>query len=301
VIVLGDNPFFGVNHASVKRSREYFAHVRSRDWSGVHATMRAALEQGVSDFMVSTHAEAPDLLASMSRDGELRRFGVIPAVPYLHRLNGLVASRGMVSTLARSVSYPRLARELLVGGRLRTAGLLAFIDREIRPIVRLGFDVPAIALQNIFVDLLLGLGLADVINGAATRIRADGRQLIAITMNPLLADRVLDPSVVVCTHYNHLGFLVQPDLVSVQEWVVACERPVWAMGVLASGRAQLTSVMADKTLREFSAVVVGASRPASIEAFAKAYAHRWKRGRDRGADERVPAIAGRPDPRACGV
>jgi hypothetical protein len=272
VIILGDNPFFGVNHASASRSREYFQHVRARDWSSVHATMRAALSQGISDFMVSTHAEAPDLLASMAHDPDLRRFTVIPAVPYLHRLNGLVASRGMASALAHSVSYARFARELLRGTELTTAGLLAFIDREIEPIMELGFTVRTVALQNIFVDLLLGLGLGKVINGAAARIRADGKELVAITMNPLLADRVLDPSVIICTHYNHLGFLVQPDLVRVQRWVADSERRVWAMGVLASGRAPLPSTMADPSLRDFAAVVVGASRPKSIETFAKAYA-----------------------------
>ncbi len=272
MIVLGDNPFFGVNHASAARARKYFARVRSRDWSAAHATMRAALQNGVSHFMVSTHAEAPDLLGSMARDDELRRFSVIPAVPYLHRLNGLVAARGMAAALGHSVSYSRMARELLAGAGLRVAGLMAFIEQEIRPVVDLGFEVRAIALQNIFVDLLLGLGLHDVINGAAERIEAGGRRLVAITMNPLLADRLLDPSVILCTHYNHLGFLVQPDLPAVQRWAATCARPVWAMGVLASGRAPLASVVADETLRRFSAVVVGASRPQSIETFAKAYA-----------------------------
>lgn len=113
MIILGDNPFFGVNHASVERSKGYFASLKARDWSKAHATMRAALANDVDHFMVSTHAEAPELLASMQADADLRRFSVIPAVPYLYRLNGLVASRGVPGAVLQSMSYGTFARGVL--------------------------------------------------------------------------------------------------------------------------------------------------------------------------------------------
>lgn len=270
MLVLGDNPFFGVNHASVAKSQGYFSALRSLDWAAAHATMRAALASNVSSFMVSTHAEAPDLLRSMSVDPDLRRFAIIPAVPYLHRLNGLVASKGVPAALMQSIAYPDFVMSVLGGAKLTAAGLHAFIRKEVEPIRRLGFETPAIALQNIFVDLLIGLGAADVINEVAQRMKSS--RLIAITMNPLLADRLLDPSIVICTHYNYLGYLVQPDLGSVREWATSTKRAIWAMGVLSSGRAKLDRVCTDPVLHRFDAVVVGASRPTSIESFAATYA-----------------------------
>jgi hypothetical protein len=274
VIILGDNPFFGVNHASANKSRDYFQSSRVLDWSKAHVTMHAALESGISTFMVSTHAEAPSLIASMREDAVLRNFEIIPAVPYLHRVNHLVGSKGIVAASASLISYTALVQNLLGGASLTAAGLSAFIDKEIEPIAGQGFAIPAIALQNIFVDMLLGLGLANVISEAALRQQRAGRRLIAITMNPIIADRLLDPSITLCTHYNYLGYMVQPDLKSVQSWLATTQRDVLAMGVLSSGRGQLTEVMADPVLSRFSSVVVGASRPTSIRSFAAAYAAR---------------------------
>jgi hypothetical protein len=274
MIILGDNPFFGINHASAAKSRDYLKSVKARQWISALQTMRAAQEVGVNSFMVSTHAEAPDLLASMRGDPNLQRFEIIPAVPYLHRLNGLVASKGVPAALIQSISYPSLLRAVIGGSSLSGAGLAAFIQKEIDPIAKLGFRMPAIALQNIFVDLMLGLGLADIINEAALRIARSGRQLIAITMNPILADRLLDPSIIICTHYNVLGYMVQPDLKQFHVWLEKeSTRIVWAMGVVASGRAKLEAVVADPKLRRFGGIVVGASRPESIQGFARSYAH----------------------------
>ena len=101
---------------------------------------------------------------------------------------------------------------------------------------------------------------------------AEGRRLVAITMNPLLADRLLDPAIILCTHYNVLGYMVQPDLAGFQHWLAHTKRTVWAMGIMSSGKAKLPDVVADPSLRQFESVVLGASRPASIESFARAYA-----------------------------
>jgi hypothetical protein len=272
MIILGDNPFFGVNHASVERSKGYFANLKARDWTSAHTTMRTALANGVNHFMVSTHAEAPELLASMQADAALRRFSVIPAVPYLYRLNGLVASKGVPGAILQSMSYGTFARGLLGAATVPASALSGFIAKEVQSVEGLGFPVPFVALQNIFVDLLLGLGQADFISEVARRMAADGRRLVAITMNPLLADRLLDPSIILCTHYNILGYMVQPDLAGLQQWLAVTPRTVWAMGIMSSGKAKLPDVIADPSLGKFDSVVLGASRPASIEGFVTAYA-----------------------------
>lgn len=272
MIILGDNPFFGVNHASASRSRDYFAQMQSRDWSSAHATMRAALGVGVDHFMVSTHAEAPELLASMQAHEDLRQFSVIPAVPYLYRLNGLVAARGVPAAALQSMSYPAFLRGVLASGSVPASALAAFVEKEVEVVASQGFKVPYVAMQNIFVDLLLGMGQARYISEVGQRMAAKGRQLVAITMNPGLADRLLDPSIVLCTHYNCLGYMVQPDLDGFRQWLSGTERRVWAMGIMSSGQAKLDEVMEEPTLGQFESVVLGASRPASIQSFAERYA-----------------------------
>lgn len=273
MIILGDNPFFGVNHASAIRAQSYYERLQSKDWSAVHTTMRAALQEGINHFMVTTHAEAPMLLQSMADDELLRKFSIIPAVPYLHRLNGLVASRGIASAFFNSLSYSRFACSLIRGNSLKSSSLYAFIAREVSAVMEFGFEVPAIALQNVFVDLMLGLGQEETLNEVAAQFRAENRRLVAITMNPLLADKRLDKDIVLCTHYNYLGYMVQPTLTDAQTWIESTKRQVWAMGVLASGRAQLNAVCSDRYLRKFDSVVLGASRPASVQSFVSGYAH----------------------------
>lgn len=271
MIILGDNPFFGVNHASTERSSSYFARLLKRDWSSAHTTMRAALANDVTHFMVSTHAEAPELLASMREHADLRNFSIIPAVPYLYRLNGLVAAKGVPAAIMQSMSYPAFLRGVLASGSVPASALAAFVRKEVEAVAGLGFAVPYVAMQNIFVDLLLGMGQARYISEVGRRMAAEGRQLVAITMNPLLADRLLDPSIILCTHYNCLGYMVQPDLAGFQQWISGTGRRVWAMGVMSSGQAPLDAVLADPTLGRFESVVLGASRPASIQSFAQGY------------------------------
>lgn len=270
MIILGDNPFFGVNHASTEQATGYYARLKARDWSAAHATMHAALSHGVDHFMVSTHAEAPDLLASMQADTELRRFRIIPAVPYLHRLNGVVASKGVPAAMLASMDYGRAATTLLATRSLRAGALSGFVAREVEQITRLGFDIPAIALQNIFVDLLLGLGQADHISGLARVFARDGRRLVAITMNPVYADKVLDQDIIICTHYNVIGYMVQPNISGFQDWLESTKREIWAMGVMSSGKASLREVMRDPWISRFSSIVIGSSRPSSISSFALA-------------------------------
>jgi hypothetical protein len=90
-------------------------------------------------------------------------------------------------------------------------------------------------------------------------------------MNPLLADRLLDPSVIVCTHYNCLGYIVQPDLAGFRAWMSTTGRRVWAMGIMSSGQAKLDDVLADPVLKHFESVVLGASKPTSIDSFTQGY------------------------------
>ncbi len=275
MIILGDNPFFGINHASVSKSQAYRKGVQLLDWNSAHCTMQEALALGVDHLMLTTHPEAPSLLTSMSVDPQLSRFKIVPAVPYLHRLNGIVASKGIPAALARSISYKTLARDLLGGATLTAAGLVAFLEKESLQVRQLGFHTPYLALQNIFVDLLIGLGQADIINEVGERFARSGLRLVAITMNPLIADKFLDQSVVLCTHYNYLGYMVQPDLAAFQSWLAESVRQIWAMGIMSSGRAKPANVFGDPNLKNFSSVVVGASRPESIASTVRNYAAMW--------------------------
>jgi hypothetical protein len=117
--------------------------------------MREALVHGIDHLMLTTHPEAPSLLKSMIADQELCRFRIIPAVPYLHRLNGIVASQGIPAALAGSISYSMLVRNIMAGTSLTAAGLAAFLEKETQQVRNLGFSIPYVAEHfRRFVDRL---------------------------------------------------------------------------------------------------------------------------------------------------
>jgi hypothetical protein len=227
---------------------------------------------GINDFMLSTHIEAPSLLSAMRVDANLGGFSIIPAVPYLHRINGMVASKGIFHAGISSISYPAFFSSILRLRGTKVSALYAFIEREISVVRNLGFEVKNVALQNIFVDLLISLDLAWVLNGLNDLMSKRGYGIVPITMNPLIADRVLSSGIPMCTHYNYLGYLVQPSLEDFCLWMQSVQRPVWAMGVMASGVAKLDRVFCDPVISKFDSIVFGSSRPESVRTFGEKYA-----------------------------
>jgi hypothetical protein len=271
-LLFGDNQFFGVNHMSEERARAQA--MRFQDISAVIDVLDVAYDEGVRTFMCTTHDRialvADHVRANLERYEHLTFF---PGMPYAHKYANAVTEDGMIGAVRRFLPDQGLLDSAWRGGRSLARkdveGVVTLlVDAEMK--IFRGLRTPVIFLQNVVVDLLLGLGVDDAFGIFARHVRDRyGAEPGFFTMNlPMLLDsldRVRIENPIVCASMNKLGFRmsggVEAHLQALRERTF---RPI-AMSVLASGaipaREALEWVCA---LPNLEAIVFGASTRANI-------------------------------------
>lgn len=241
-LVFGDNQFFGVNHMSEQKAREQS--MRFQDIEAVLAVLDAAYETGLRTFMCTTHDRVALICDTVRREPE--RYPELlfyPCMPYAHKYADAVTEDGMLGALKRFVPDEGLMSSIMLGGRsLASKDIEGFVtllvDAEMKMFA--GLPTPVVFLQNVVVDLLLGLGLGDAFRMYADHIRERyGVEPGFITMNlPALLDAldavgVVNP--VVCSNINKIGFRMCGGVDAYRTALTERQFRPMAMSVLASG------------------------------------------------------------------
>jgi hypothetical protein len=212
-LLFGDNQFFGVNHMSEEKARAQA--LRFQDIDAVIDVLDTAYDEGITTFMCTTH-ERIALICDHIRDRPERYadFSFYPCMPYAHKYANAVTESGMLGAVKRFLPDEGLMDAAIRGGaslaKKDIEGITTLlIDAEMKMFA--GLRTPVIFLQNIVVDLLLGLGFKDAFRIFAEHVRDRyGAEPGFITMNmPALLDvleelQIEDP--IVCSNINKLGF-----------------------------------------------------------------------------------------------
>lgn len=241
-LLFGDNQFFGVNHMSEEKARAQS--VRFQELGAIMNVLDAAYDEGVTTFMCTTHdrlGEIGDVVrANPDRYAEMTFY---PCMPYAHKYANAMTDEGILGALRRFLPAEGLMNAALRGGRSLAGkdieGITTLlIDAEMK--VFHGLNTPVVFLQNVVVDLLLGLGFEDAFRIFAEHVRTRyGAEPGFITMNlPLLLDaldRVDIANPIVCANINKLGFRMSGGFEAYER--ALRERPfrAIAMSVFASG------------------------------------------------------------------
>jgi hypothetical protein len=282
-LVLGDNQFFAVNHMSEARAHE--SAVRFQDIEAILEVIDHAYDEGVRTFMCTTHDRIAEVVAHVRANPE-RYDGMsfYPCMPYAHKYANAVTEAGLLGALRRF-----LPQEGVLDAALRSGRSLArkdvegvttlLIDAEMAMFE--GVDTPVIFLQNVVVDLLLGLGFDAAFGIFADHVRTRyGAEPGFITMNlPRLLDAleragVDDP--IVCSNLNALGFRMSGGFEAYESALRTREFRCMAMSVFASGaippREALEWVCAQPNVES---IVFGASSRRSIASTASIVDELW--------------------------
>ncbi len=269
-LILGDNPFFGINHRSGEKANEYSS-IKS-DFRVAANVIEEASRNGINRLMVTTHAELAELLevSRLQLDSlDLQKPRLSLGLPYAHKLNSVVADKGLLGLFTLINPY-----KLILAGIKDFLSLVfrqrkfpkyifsEFIFSELKSVS--GFDVEYVCFQNLMTDMILGLGRTNVFNDIADSLGATGAKPVFITMNPIELDKLLPKGVPICFHYNINGFMVQPSLSEVQEFIETTKRPLWAMGIMASGAIEPDKVWSDPYLKKFDKILYSTSKPERI-------------------------------------
>ncbi|MEI9928759.1 MAG: glycosyltransferase [Sphingomonas sp.] len=241
-LLFGDNQFFGVNHMSEEKARAQS--MRFQDIGTVIDVLDAAYDEGVRTFMCTTH-DRIGLVADHMRANPTRYadFVFLPCMPYAHKYANAVTEDGMLGALRRFMPDDGLINAALRGGmsiaRKDVEGIgTLLIDAEMK--MFRGLNTPVVFVQNVVVDLLLGLGFNEAFRIFADHIRNRyGAEPGFITMNmPMLVDVLEELGIenpIVCSNINKIGFRMCGGLEAYERTLREKQFRAIAMSVFASG------------------------------------------------------------------
>lgn len=283
-LLFGDNQFFGVNHMSEEKARAQS--MRFQDNSAVIDVLDIAYAEGIRTFMCTTHDRIAEICAHVRSNPErYKGFLFYPCMPYAHKYANAVTEHGMLGALKRFLPDEGLMDAMLRGGlslaRKDIEGITTLlVDAEMKMFQ--GLETPVVFLQNVVVDLLLGLGFKDAFRIFADHIRNRyGAEPGFITMNlPLLLDVLAQAGVenpIVCTNLNKIGFRMCGGFVAYEQALRNHKCRAIAMSVFASGAIPPDEAIAWVSSQpNIEAVVFGASSRTNIRNTKEMMAKYWR-------------------------
>lgn len=240
-VLFGDNQFFAVNHASDEKARAQS--VRFKEDSAILKVIDDAIDLGLNTFMCTTH----DRIANMCNywrayPEKYKDFKIYPCMPYAHKYANAVTELGVVGTIKQYVPG-NLISTFAKGGMAylnkNFSGLMELlIDAEMKMFK--GLNTPVIFIQNVLVDLILGLKMYEVFKEYDAYIRLKYKAEPGyITMNmPLLYEALNSVGIqnpIICSSINKLGFRMSGGIEIYEKYLREKQfRPI-AMQVLAAG------------------------------------------------------------------
>lgn len=240
-VIFGDNQFFAVNHMSDEKSRAQS--IRFKTNEAIIKVLDTVIDLGINTFMCTTHDRIAEICDHIRKNPEhYKNFKIYPCMPYAHKYANAVTELGILGTL----------KAYLPGNIFSTVakGGMAFAKKDVIAMMELlidaemkmfkGIDTPVIFIQNVITDLILGLGMKDVLKAYDDYIkRKYNAEPGYITMNlPMLLDTLEGVGVknpIICSSINKIGFRMSGGIKLYEKTIAERKfRPI-AMQVLAAG------------------------------------------------------------------
>ncbi|HEY5122572.1 MAG TPA: hypothetical protein VIK14_02430 [Ignavibacteria bacterium] len=240
-VIFGDNQFFAVNHLSDEKSREQA--IRFKDDDAIIRVLDQAMETGINTFMCTTHDRIANICEHMRSNPEkYKNFNIFPGMPYAHKYANAVTDLGIIGTIKQYVPG-NIFSTFTKGGvaylRKDFIGLMELlIDAELKMFK--GINTPVIFIQNVVVDMVLGLKMLEVFKAYDSYIRDKYKAEPGyITMNmPALLDALNSVGIknpIICSSINKLGFRMSGGKNLYEKYLTEKTFRPMAMQVLAAG------------------------------------------------------------------
>jgi len=240
-ILFGDNQFFAVNHLSDERSRAQA--VRFKDNQAIIDVLDIVQDLGIHTFMCTTHDRIAQICEYIRQNPDkYKDFKIYPGMPYAHKYANAVTELGIMGTLKAYMPGNILS--------VATKGGLAYLQKDFVAMMELlvdaemkmfkGIKTPVIFIQNVVVDLLLGLKMYDLLAGFAEHIKKKyDAEPGFMTMNMCKMVDVCESiglkNPIICSSINKIGFRMSGSNAIYEKYLEEKEfRPI-AMQVLAAG------------------------------------------------------------------
>lgn len=273
-LILGDNQFFGVNHADLKKAamtRELFSTKGS-----IIDFIKKSLKIGLDGFMINSNDLGFKVVEEFdfkNQAGECHY-----SIPYPHKYAGIVNDSGMIALLSVVLRQLRFRDVISVIKFALTFNAVHFLPIIVRMEIPRSLPKGSVVyLQNVVTDLTMSLKNGDKLLSAYIKsVISMGYKPGLITLNPTnliegLKKNHSQDEVFLCFNINYSGFNVFPSVSKVEEAIVnAKESTNWklmGMSVFSSGSKGVSikkSIQYVKSL-QLDYVVFGSSKISNIE------------------------------------
>jgi hypothetical protein len=283
-LLFGDNQFFGINHMSEEKARAQA--LQFQDIKEVFKTLDAAYDEGIRTFMCTTHDRVEEICNYVrANPNRYRDYTFYPCMPYAHKYANAATEEGVMGAIKKfapdSGAWSAAVRSgVSLAGKDISGITRLLIDSEMKMFK--GLRTPVIFLQNVVVDLLLGLGMTEPFAVFSDHVRAKyNAEPGFITMNlPLLLDVLDDLKIdnpIVCSNINKLGFRMCGGLGAYEEALRERRFRAIAMSVFASGAIPASEAIAWVCAQpNVEAIVFGASSRSNIRSTKGLVDQFWK-------------------------
>jgi hypothetical protein len=285
-LLFGDNQFFGINHMSEEKARAQA--LQFQDIKEVFKTLDAAYDEGIRTFMCTTHDRVEEICNYVrANPNRYRDYTFYPCMPYAHKYANAATEEGVMGAIKKfapeSGAWGAAVRSgVSLAGKDISGITRLLIDSEMKMFK--GLRTPVIFLQNVVVDLLLGLGMTEPFAVFSDHVRKKyNAEPGFITMNlPLLLDVLEDLKIdnpIVCSNINKLGFRMCGGLGAYEEALRERRFRAIAMSVFASGAIPASEAISWVCAQpNVESIVFGASSRSNIRSTKGLVDQFWKGG-----------------------
>lgn len=236
-------------------------------------TIDIAREEGVNTFMCTTHDRIANICDLIRQEpAKYQGFNIYPCMPYAHKYANAVTELGIVGTLKQYVPG-NFFGSLFKGG-------IAFVSKDYMAMMELlidaemkmfkGINTPVIFIQNVLTDLIMGLGMKDVLKEYhAYIIKKHNAEPAYITMNmPMLLDMLESVGIknpIICSSINIDGFRMSGGKELYEHTLKTREVRGIAMQVLSGGATPVKQALEYVcNLPKVESILFGASSKGNI-------------------------------------
>jgi hypothetical protein len=240
-ILFGDNQFFAVNHISDEKSRAQS--IKFKEDKTILDTIDIARETGVETFMCTTHDRIINICEMIREQPEkYKQFSIYPCMPYAHKYANAVTELGILGTIKQYVPGNFFGSIFKGGMAVVSKDYISImellIDAEMKMFKKI--NTPVIFLQNVITDLLLGLGMKDILKAFHDYVKKKyDAEPAFITMNmPKLLDVLESAGIenpIICSSINKAGFRMSGGMAVYEETLRTRKLRAIAMQVLGGG------------------------------------------------------------------
>jgi hypothetical protein len=244
-VLLGDNPFFGVDHLSQERARNKAD--KSQDLRNALEVIKYCFASGTSGMVVSTNPRLKELLGLIRTESNLiNEINFFPILPYVQNYVLKINERGMVNTLTEILGQTSLQDRF----RIIAKGGLGVLKKDFYQLFKLfieiellqlqGTKIKAVFLHDVLADLALSLRMRNIFEIFQEHLH-DRYKVEAglVTKNlPVMVSSLEEWNLkypYIMTSFNKAGFQMNPSREACEDSLRKFNGKIIAMSVFAGG------------------------------------------------------------------